>query len=267
MSSFISTFKVFLKDKVLPHPLFPKFVLVAIFYYVMLPKAVSDLKAVTPSFRKKVYEDMLRMQESGKKFTRTGKPYVLGLVGLPQTGKSTVAEILMVETGLIPVNSNLIRNWLIDAKRDYANIDAIVLHCMMSLIKSGEIGVIMDSDCVSPVKRAFINALAWWTSSEVEYLGVTTAPDVWRMRIASPGHFIHRMYKDGVHFGNIATGNVHALVFPEHVRNCAVREWERQTPMHTKYLSSTPMIGNISNNTSTARLKEKVKTLAGSIVL
>lgn len=262
MSSLISGFKDILKNRVLP--LLPGIVLATIFDRFMLPKAASDLEIVMNELREQVLKG--KMLSVGIEKPALKELQVIGLVGLPQTGKSTVAGVLSSQTGAFHLDSNSIRGWLIDARRDYANINAIVLACMQYLLMQEKVSVIMDSDCVLPSKRAFIEAVAKRAGAKsVMYVAVAVTYDVWKARLSQLGYFIHRMYIDGVRRSLLALGtsvDIVPIVPIEAVKKCVIEERDRQESPHLKYVESIELVTVLGNNTSQLALQQKASRIA-----
>lgn len=264
MSSLISGFKEFVKNRLLP--LLPSFVLVTIFDRFMLPKAASDLEVVMSMLQEQIHKE--QVLDIGIEKPATKELRVIGLVGLPQTGKTTVARVLSSQVGAFHLDSNSIRGWLIDARRDYRNINAIVLACMQYLLTQEKVSVIMDSDCVLPSKRVFIEAVAKRAGAKsIMYVAVAVTYDVWKARLSQLGYSIHRMYYDGIRRSLPTACPVMGIVTIEEVRKCVVEERNRQESSHLSYLESVDLVTVLGNNTSSLALQEKASRIADLFLL
>lgn len=249
MSS-LNSLKVWFKDFAINSilPKMPTSFLCWIFVVIMRPRAQNDIEAICKYFFEQKDVNSIIANEP----LETLSPIIIAMVGLPQTGKTTVARAMMVNLGFVHIDSNQIRMWLINEKRDYRNIDAIVLFLMASLLSQGY-SVIMDSDCVSPGKRAFIKALSNRCCGKVEMVHVHVKCEalVWRDRLMDS--FIHRMYADGVRLSHDSSQK---RIPRSELEKCVVGEYVRHLPIHMKYSKDVKGIA-IDNNGPEEELRRK----------
>lgn len=263
MSSFISWVSDFLMNRVLS--ILSKSTLLKIFNSRMLPKAAPDIEVVLRRLKEKIYnQKILHVVEGDLNLVK--QLHVVGMVGLPQSGKTSVSESIASQTGFFHLNSNEIRGWLVDAGRDYSNINVVLLYSLQYLLVDEGLSVIVDSDCVVPVKRAFIEAIASQVNAKVTYVSVVTTYDVWFSRLTGLGYYIHRMYADSLRQANILPGIPVAIVPIEHVRKCVVSERLRQEPLHKKYLYSFELSGALRNDSSLLALQNKARNIAKVLI-
>lgn len=267
MSSFIFSVKSFLINLIIP--LLPSLVLLKVFDTRLLPNALHDLEIVRKKITAKIKEDKLFCR--GVTAPVTDELRVVALIGLPQVGKTTVAETIISKTGFFHLNSNEIRAWLIDAGRDYSHMDAILLACLQDLLTGEGVSVVIDSDCASPAKRAFIEAILMRAFAELHYVAVVSAFDIWKSRLSELGYYIHRMYADGVKRGLAGQGVLSGNVPVELVRECVISERRRQEPLHNRALGVMDKKGILTaileNNGSELSLRAKADKVADLVVL
>lgn len=230
--SFFQFIKAFLMNRVLPKA--PGWLIRLYFYEVVEPKAQDDLKAIEDKLREYRMKEMHEAPSFSAKPHRP-TPLVIGLVGLPQEGKSTLAEILAGRLHAFRVNGNLIRGLLIDQGLDYANVNALIFSIMLMQLRFGE-SVILDVDCMSPLKRAFIMALAEPFGARIRYVQIATDHRVWQERMYQFGDQINRMYADGIRRAK-GLGPKAPVSLPE-IWDCVRAEWSRQEEEHIKYATT-----------------------------
>jgi hypothetical protein len=262
----MSSFKILIKDWVMNvvFPLLPPAFICWYFDFLMLPKADSDIQAVRGRYIQKILSDSdLLGSLSAPHGTKV--PVVIGMVGLPQSGKTSVAETLMISLGIAHIDSNLIRGWLIDSDRDYSNINTIAFFFMNNVLE-GRGSVIMDSDNMLPGKRALLEALAKRHGANFEYVRVDTDPRVLKRRLSSPGHTIHRMYSDGVRRSNPLYKDSNVSIPRQMIIDCVVGEWVRQQPGHYKYMNALSSFGFLSNDGTKSELEEEVREVGKKLL-
>ena len=170
------------------------------------------------------------------------KPVVVCLIGLPQEGKTTFADALASAAPFFRVNSNIIRNWLVDVGSDYSYVNTIALSMMIDQLKKRQ-NVIMDSDHMLPAKRAMVEAVAKMHGAEVRYVHISSDRTMWLQRLINPLTMVHRMYADGVKRSNKIYHNSNWTGIPLNlVLECVNEEWLRQREGHIAYARSLEKI-------------------------
>lgn len=254
MSSLIAHLKDFVFNRVLTRA--PQGFLYFLYEY-KLKKARSDLLAISNDWVTYVAQELERIKKITEPI-KTSFPLVVGLVGLPHTGKTTVAKAIAGEAGLIRIDSNLIRNWLIQHGRNYANIDAILLFFIEECLKSGR-GVVIDSDNMLPIKRKLVQVVARRNNCDrIAYVRVDT-PDDFQEELLSRGE-IHKMYYDAVRLSN--PEYTHTSVPFDLVAECVRQERARQKAGHRKYGSTLYYFSALINFRTQMALEYSATTCA-----
>lgn len=259
MSSLITGVKQFGMNRIMPA--LPPAVLRKIYAKLYIQKAKRSLEAVGLNVHEHYVEQCARVDPMSKKLTRQ---LVVCMVGLPQTGKTTVAQILAQELGLIHINSNEIRGWLRDELNDpngaYKHVNEVAIVMMEQFLVEGY-SVVMDSDHVLPAKRCIVEAFAKPHGAVCYYVNTWVAREIWESRLSQPGHHFHRLYTDAVSQHPTEWQVSKPLVA------CAKCEREGQVWSHEKYgdekrgrWSTRPI--RVDNNSSLQALESTARQVA-----
>lgn len=112
MSSFFKFIKQVLMNRVLPKA--PDWLLRLYYEEVMEPKAKVDYRAISTAWSHYRLDEMYKYPSFAQDHAGNS-PKVFGVVGLPHAGKTTLAEALTQYAHAFRVDSNVIRNLLVDA--------------------------------------------------------------------------------------------------------------------------------------------------------
>lgn len=237
MRSFKSFMRDFLMNRVMANA--PAWLLRYYYEDIMVPRAKDDYFAIASSLSRYRLREMYNSPSEAERHL-SKNPRVFALVGLPGEGKSTLAGVLARAMHGFRVDSNMIRNWLIEAGRDYANVNTLALMLMVMQLEYGE-SVIMDSDCMNPLKRAFIKALSRpFGVAKVNCLRIATDHDMWKARVKAADDQTLKMYANGV---RRAKGLQADDEVPEaEVLACIEAEWLRQREGHIDYAQTIDAI-------------------------
>ena len=254
----MGSLKTFLKDLALMvlnrvATLLPSSLFCWYFENFMLPMAMSDLNAVRWHYLKKMQEDKFLLEDGGSQI-KLANPVVICMSGLPQTGKTTIARRLMLKMNLFHIDSNTVRAWLIDEGLDYRHVNTMILFFMTSMLKS-KVSVVMDSDNILPIKRAFVEALAKKYGAKTEHIYTSVDATVWRNRLSSLDYKIHRLYADGVAHGNESYTDIKDVP-RNRILQCVIGEYLRQAPGHAKYRQTLHTFAEIKNNGNDGEIKD-----------
>lgn len=257
MRSFFEFIKAFLMNRVLSKA--PGWLLCLYYEEVMEPKANDDFKKIEAGVSLYRYNEMHTLPSFSARTTRP-RPLLVGLIGLPGVGKTTLAEALTCHLHAFRVDSNAFRNLLIDAGCDYTNIDAIVLKVMLWQLSWGE-SVILDSDCMSPLKRAFVEALAKPLGvKEVKYLHIVGDRGLRRARVKAADDNTLKMYANGVRRERGLQAGDEVPI--EEVHACVEAEWKRQEDGHINYATTLKAILVPNNGTKEELTNDVTKIVA-----
>lgn len=140
------------------------------------------------------------------------KLYVIGLIGLAGSGKSTIGRTIAKELGAKIVESNAIRIALREEGKTYADVRGIVSSLTGEFLSKGH-SVVVDADHVDASKRARLLVLAKKHGAELHYVRVVCDMDT------SIGRMVKENYEKGTHafFGSSTV---------------KIREFVRRLPAH-----------------------------------
>ena len=140
------------------------------------------------------------------------KLYVIGLIGLAGSGKSTIAKTIAKELGTKIVESNAIRIALREEGKTYVDVRGIVSSQTGDFLSKGH-SVVVDADHIDASKRTKLHALAKKYGAELHYVRVVCDMDT----------AIGRMAKENYEKGT------HAFFGSSTVK---IREFVRRLPAH-----------------------------------
>lgn len=144
---------------------------------------------------------------------------------------------------------------------DYSHVNTLVLKVMLQQLEWGE-SIILDSDCMNPLKRAFIEALVKpFGVKEVKYLHVAGDREIWKARVKASDYRTLKMYANGVRRANGLRADDQVPV--EEVQACVEAEWLRQREGHIDYAQTLKAIF-VPNNGTKEQLSNDV---AGIVAL
>ena len=114
-----------------------------------------------------------------KEFSRnTERPIIFGMIGLPQTGKSTIAKAFANGVGGVVIESNALRSHLHKKKTPvFPYVNEVAYSMAEEAIEFG-FNPVLDSDFANPIKRQMLEAFASGLGAEVKYIHVTCHKDL-----------------------------------------------------------------------------------------
>ena len=198
-------------------------------YQWKLKKAKVDRDKIAQSWSNYLKQEVRRVLQLPS-LRATKSPLVTMMVGLPFTGKTTVADMI-AEFNFFRINTNQIRGWLTDAGCSYAH-DSIIALCYMEQVLALGYDVVCDSDHMLPVKRAFVKAVAKHANKSVRFelvnLGTQLSHLKSRLLAISDTKKFHRLYGDAINCDG-------KQVTVKELRELVLKEYERQAPGHREY--------------------------------
>jgi predicted kinase len=181
------------------------------------------------------YLDSLNL--AAKPITEDALQTVLCMVGLPQSGKTLVAQALAKKFGFIVISNNEIRHLYYAARINYGNENFVALSVLDKILASGH-SVIIDSDCSDQLKRDFIWAVAYKYDVRMEYQPIVTSIESVCARQSSGDseYFFDSVYHLEICRSKGYIGHV------THEQLCALvkQEFLRQEPGWRKILEASP---------------------------
>jgi predicted kinase len=195
--------------------------------------------------------------------TLTKKPVVIALVGLPQTGKSTVAETIAGTLGAIVIANNDWRNYWVRHGEGNSFVNEVELH-MLDEVLGEKHNVIMDSDYANPAKRRFLEAVASKHDAEVIYVIVGCSLHIWEKRISRVGHHFGQLYHDAIE-GTVSgdrQGTAVATIVHGLLVECVCQEYDRQKSGHEELAIKGEHTRVFSNDGSELVFKKAVELYA-----
>ncbi len=141
------------------------------------------------------------LMESGINFpthSLTKKPTIYAMIGLPQTGKSQIADSFGEAVGAVVIEINKLRAYLHHKKvKNFSFFNEAEFYMATVALYNGH-SVVMDSDYASPIKRRALEVFASENNADVQYLRVECSKEVWRKRINSKEYCFPPLYYDAV---------------------------------------------------------------------
>lgn len=158
------------------------------------------------------------------------------MIGLPQTGKTTLANMTALACGYVSINNNLIRDWSVACSCDSVDVNAIAFYMMEEVLKRG-CSVVMDSDCAHPLKRRLIESIAMKYNADSINIQVTVDSSVYIERLRRPEHVYEGLYhralraicvqRFGCPYENLDKRKVQDALY-----DIVAEEWKRQVVLH-----------------------------------
>lgn len=177
-----------------------------------------------------------KQEDNSLYFVVTDRPIIFAMIGLPQTGKSTIAQAFAEVIGAVVIENNAIRNFLLqeDIVTPFPYINEVAFLMTRKMVKENHHNVVLDSDFANPVKRRMLEAFASHLNVEVRYIRIDCAKHVWSKRIRSEGYLFGRLYHEAIK--NSWPDDIIGVSVEDCGRNlliqCVTREYERQEFEH-----------------------------------
>lgn len=197
---------------------------------------------------------------------KSGRLFVVGMIGLVGSGKSSVADILAQELGAVIVSGDMLRIALRKKKVGFVHLQAIARRITARVLEQGG-SVVVDSDFVDAGKRNEIKKVAKDGGAQMRFVRVVCDHDVIIGRIMAE--------RFGTKATDLFAGAETTWKGQKKPAVVKLREMWRRTPHH--YTWSMDKGGHwvqktiqdvfaTVDTTESLKTKKKIKEIAGRIV-
>ncbi len=180
----------------------------------------------------RVKEILRNLPGVSEKATRATKNlFVFALIGLPQTGKTTVACKVANTLGAMLVSPSDWRSIRI-SKLQPDELSSHVAHAMTRQVLSAGYSVVIDDDYSCPVKRKRLEVAAALHGAKVVYLESCVDEDVWRKRLEGIRHRFSTFRYECVTNDDFSIGR--EVSIRQLVRRSVIAERDAVLHLHTR---------------------------------
>lgn len=140
----------------------------------------------------------IALREKFGEMPHTKTPVIFAMIGLPQTGKSTIAKAIASAVAAINIEDSALHNYLqTRGIPDFPYFSEVFILMLDIALRRGY-NVVLDSDFYNPIKRVMLEAIARKAGAKVYYIHVECGKSVLINRLQNPSHEFGEFWHDVV---------------------------------------------------------------------